>query len=122
VSTAPILVIEDNPKNLKLVRDVLQHEGYEVLEASSAELGLELAEARTPGLVFMDLQLPAMDGLEAMQVLRSREPTRSVPVVAVTAFAMEDDRRRALAAGFDGYLTKPVSPTVLRAEAERFLG
>ncbi len=116
-----ILVIEDNPKNLKLVRDVLTFAGYEVVEAGTAEAGLELADERRPSLVFMDIQLPGMDGYDALRALRSNERTDSVPVVALTAFAMDDDRRRALDAGFDGYLAKPVSPGALRAEAHRFL-
>jgi two-component system, cell cycle response regulator DivK len=116
-----ILVIEDNPKNLKLVRDVLGFAGYDVLEAMTAEAGLALAEERCPSLVFMDIQLPGMDGLEALVALRSCDRTASIPVVALTAFAMDDDRRRGLEAGFDGYLTKPVSPGALRAEVHRFL-
>ncbi len=117
-----ILVVEDNPTNRKLVRDVLVHRGYEVLEASTAEAGIELAGQCRPDLVFMDIQLPGMDGIEALPVLRRTLGDDPVPVVALTAFAMADDRRRVLEAGFDGYLAKPVTPTALRDEAERFLG
>jgi two-component system, cell cycle response regulator DivK len=104
-----ILVVEDNERNLKLVRDVLQHAGYEVISARSGEQGVELARSRTPDLVLMDLQLPAMDGTQALRILREDPRTREIPVVAVTAFAMKDDRERALYAGFDSYLEKPIN-------------
>jgi two-component system, cell cycle response regulator DivK len=104
-----ILVVEDNERNLKLVRDVLQFAGYEVLSARSGEQGIALARERVPDLVLMDLQLPAMDGTEALRILRTDPLTREIPVVAVTAFAMKDDRERALDAGFDSYLEKPIN-------------
>jgi two-component system, cell cycle response regulator DivK len=103
-----VLIIEDNPRNLKLARDVLNHAGYETLEAESAEDGLVLARDRHPGLVLMDVQLPGMDGVEALARLRSDPATRDIPVVAVTAFAMKADRERFLAAGFDNYVEKPL--------------
>jgi CheY-like chemotaxis protein len=115
-----ILVVEDNAKNLKLIRDVLCHCGYEVIEACTAEDGIKLAEERRPGLVLMDLQLPGMDGLDAVKVLKRGAGTASVPVVAVTAFAMKDDRQRALDAGCDGYIEKPISLQALRAEVRTF--
>jgi CheY-like chemotaxis protein len=104
-----ILVVEDNERNLKLVRDVLQFAGYEVLSARSGEQGVALARERVPDLVLMDLQLPAMNGAEALRILRADPLTREIPVVAVTAFAMKDDRERALDAGFDSYLEKPIN-------------
>ena len=104
-----ILVVEDNERNLKLVRDVLQFAGYEVLSARSGEQGVALARERVPDLVLMDLLLPAMDGTEALRILRADPLTREIPVVAVTAFAMKDDRERALDAGFDSYLEKPIN-------------
>src|ERR1700730_17785125 len=116
MSEGLILVVEDNAKNLKLVRDVLCYCGYDVIEAGTAEDGIKLAEEQRPGLVLMDIQLPGMDGLEAVKVLKRGERTASVPVVAVTAFAMKDDRQRALDAGFDGYIEKPISVQALRAE------
>ena len=122
MSGARILVIEDNPKNLKLVHDVLCAAGYEVIEATSAEAGIQLADARVPDLVLMDIQLPGMDGIEALGVLKASDRTFAVPVVAVTAFAMGEDHERALAAGFDGYLEKPISLNVLRAEVHAFVG
>lgn len=108
-----ILVVEDNERNLKLVRDVLRHAGYEVIEARSGEQGVELAAECSPDLVLMDLQLPQMDGTEALRLLRDNPATREVPVIAVTAFAMKDDRERAIRAGFDGYLEKPISVRAL---------
>lgn len=117
-----VLVVEDNPKNLKLVRDVLTHYGFEVVAATSGEEGVRLAAEVAPDLVLMDLQLPGIDGTEALRRLRVAEGTRSVPVVAVTAFAMDDDRERALASGFDGYLEKPISVRALPQQVEGFLG
>ena len=104
-----ILVVEDNERNLKLVRDVLQFAGYEVIAARSGEQGVTLARQQVPDLVLMDLQLPAMDGTEAFRILRNDPRTRRIPIVAVTAFAMKDDRERALDQGFDGYLEKPIN-------------
>ena len=105
---ALILIIEDNPRNLKLARDILNHAGYKTLEADSAEEGIALARARHPDLVLMDVQLPGMDGVHALGRLRADPETRDIPVIAVTAFAMNDDRERFLAAGFDRYVAKPL--------------
>jgi two-component system, cell cycle response regulator DivK len=117
-----ILLIEDNPKNMKLLRDVLSHDGYAVVEAVNAEDGIALARERGPNLVLMDIQLPGMDGLEAVKILKHDDATAGVPLVAVTAFAMKDDRQRALDAGFDGYLEKPISVNGLREEVRKFIG
>lgn len=104
-----ILIIEDNDKNLKLVRDVLQFNGYQTAEAVSAEYGLILARSQHPALILLDIQLPGMDGIAALRHLRADPITKSTPVIAVTASAMEQDRQRILEAGFDGYLTKPIN-------------
>jgi len=104
-----ILIIEDNEKNLKLVRDVLQFNGYETAEAMTAEDGLVLARSRHPALILLDIQLPGMDGFAALRQLRADPITKSTPVIAVTASAMEQDRQKILAAGFDGYMTKPIN-------------
>jgi two-component system cell cycle response regulator DivK len=104
-----ILVVEDNTKNLKLVRDVLQFAGFEIIEATTGEDGVELMATEHPDLVLMDLQLPGIDGHAALSLLRADSSTWHIPVVALTAFAMAQDRDRALAAGFDGYLEKPIS-------------
>ena len=116
-----ILVVEDNPLNLKLVRDVLQFAGYDVVEAQSGEEGLRVAEEDPPDLVLMDLQLPGIDGTETLRRLRQGSLGRDVPVVAVTAFAMAEDRERASLAGFDGYVEKPISVRELPGQIEAFL-
>lgn len=103
-----VLVVEDNEKNLKLVRDVLEATGYRTLEATTGAQAVELAAEHTPDLVLMDIRLPDIDGVEALSRLRADERTASIPVLAVTAQAMQDDRERFLAAGFDNYLSKPV--------------
>jgi two-component system cell cycle response regulator DivK len=104
-----ILVVEDNDKNMKLFRDVLQATGYRTLEAPTGVRAVELALAHGPDLVLMDVQLPDIDGIEALARLRADERTASIPVLALTAQAMEGDRERFLRAGFDGYVSKPVN-------------
>jgi two-component system, cell cycle response regulator DivK len=121
MSPGRILVVEDNPKNLKLVRDVLRFSGYEVIEATSGEDGVRLAASEEPDLILMDLQLPGIDGAEALRRIRAGERTREVPVVAVTAFAMDDDRERAFASGFTGYVEKPISVRRLPQQISDFL-
>ena len=116
-----ILVVEDNPKNLKLVRDVLQHFGYRVFEAMTGEDGVRVAREITPHLILMDLQLPGIDGTEALRRIRAETATRSVPVVAVTAFAMPEDRQRAIESGFNGYVAKPISVRNLPQQVHEFL-
>jgi two-component system cell cycle response regulator DivK len=105
---ALILIVEDNDKNLKLARDLLQYHGLRTLEAGTAAAGIALAEQHVPDLILMDIQLPDMDGVTALGRLRGSAATTSIPVVALTAFAMAADRDRLLAAGFDGYLAKPI--------------
>jgi two-component system, cell cycle response regulator DivK len=104
-----ILIIEDNEKNLKLVRDLLQVKGYRTLEAGAAELGMELARRYIPQLILMDIQLPGMDGVAALSQLKSDPVTAKIPVIALTAFAMQSERQRFRSAGFDGYLVKPIN-------------
>ncbi len=115
-----VLVVEDNEKNMKLVRDILEAMGYSPLEASSVEQPLALAAENAPALVLMDIQLPDLDGSEALRRLRSDERTAGIPVIALTAQAMQGDRERFLAAGFDGYLSKPVDVDELMATVRRF--
>ena len=103
-----ILVVEDNQKNMKLLRDVLEAKGYRTLEATTGVDAVELATEHGPDLVLMDVQLPDIDGLEALGRLRADARTASIPVLAVTAQAMHGDRERFLAAGFDAYISKPV--------------
>ncbi len=104
-----ILIVEDNEKNRKLVRDVLQHRGYQTLEAETAEEGIRLAQESRPALILMDIQLPGMNGIEAMGRLRADPRTKKIPVIAVTASAMTHDRQKIMAAGFDGYQSKPIN-------------
>ena len=106
---AQILVVEDNGKNMKLFRDVLLAKGYRTLAATTGEEAVALAVEHSPDLVLMDIQLPGIDGVAALGRLRADDRTASVPVVALTAQAMEGDRERFLAAGFDGYISKPVN-------------
>ena len=104
-----ILIVEDNEKNRRLVRDVLQFKGYETIETETGEEGLELARSRQPALVLMDIQLPGIDGITALKRLREDPTTRAMRVMAVTASAMTQDRQNILAAGFDGYQSKPIN-------------
>jgi two-component system cell cycle response regulator DivK len=104
-----VLVVEDNQKNMKLFRDVLQATGYRTLEATTGEDAVDLAVEHTPDLVLMDAQLPGIDGVEALRRLREDERTAGICVVALTAQAMTGDRERFLEAGFDGYISKPVN-------------
>ena len=104
-----ILIVEDNEKNLKLVRDVLQAKGYQTIEAGTAEDGIVLARDRMPDLVLMDIQLPGMNGIDALKVLRVDAVTARIPVIAVTASVMQQDRNLITEAGFDGYIGKPIN-------------
>jgi CheY-like chemotaxis protein len=104
-----ILVVEDNDKNRKLVRDVLTATGYRLAEAETGEDGVRLAREQRPDLVLMDIQLPGINGIEALRQLRADPATAAIPILAVTASAMTQDRQNILAAGFDGYQSKPIS-------------
>jgi two-component system cell cycle response regulator DivK len=122
MASEQILVVEDNRKNMKLLRDVLQATGYRTLEASTAGQALTLAIEHGPALVLMDIRLPDMDGLEALRRLRLDERTASIPVLAITAQAMMGDRERFGEAGFDGYLSKPVDIDEFLATVEQHCG
>jgi two-component system, cell cycle response regulator DivK len=116
-----ILIVEDNEKNRKLVRDVLQFKGYRTTEAETAELGLELARESRPALILMDIQLPGMSGIDALAHLRADPATRDIPVMAVTASAMTQDRQKILAAGFDAYQSKPIDVKAFLAQVAEML-
>jgi CheY-like chemotaxis protein len=116
-----ILIIEDNQKNLKLIRDILQFHGYTILEAETAEIGIELARKLQPALILMDEQLPGMDGREALKFLKSGAGTQHIPIIALTAFAMKGDRERLLAEGFDGYVSKPIDIKEISQVIESYL-
>lgn len=117
-----VLIVEDNPRNMKLVRDVLQVKGHETLEATTAEDGIVLAVERRPDLVLMDIQLPGMNGIDALRVLRGDPATAKIPVIAVTASVMQQDRKLILEAGFDSYLGKPLNLAEFLATVNAALG
>jgi CheY-like chemotaxis protein len=122
MSGQTILIIEDNPLNLELARDVLQTAGHLVLEARTAEEGLKLAWAAVPDLILLDIRLPGMNGLDAVRSLKRDLRTRNIPVVALTAQAMRGDQEAAFAAGFNGYITKPINTRTLSTEVRCWLG
>ena len=117
-----ILIIEDNEKNRKLIRDLLQAKGYQTIESESAEDGLRLAEEKKPALILMDIQLSGMDGITAMKQLKAVPKTRTIPIMAITASAMTHDRQAMLAEGFDGYQTKPFNLKEFLADVDRLIG
>ncbi len=103
-----ILIVEDEPSNLKLTCALLQASGYSTIEATDGKQGVELAKARKPDLILMDIQMSDMDGLEATRILKADATTRNIPIVALTAYAMKGDKEMVLEAGCDGYITKPI--------------
>lgn len=109
MTTKTILIVEDNEKNLKLMRDVLQLNGYETFEAATAEIGIDLANTCSPALILMDIQLPGMNGIEALERLKQNSVTASIPVIAVTASVMTHDRHKLLESGFNDYIEKPIA-------------
>ena len=116
-----ILIVEDNEKNRKLIRDLLQAKGYQTIETYSAEDGIKLAEERNPALVLMDIQLPGMDGITALKQLKGNPATGAIPVMAITASAMTYNRASMLAEGFDGYQIKPFNLREFLANIEELL-
>ena len=116
-----ILVVEDNDRNRKLVRDVLTFKGYEIVEAETGEEGIRLAHERHPSLVLMDIRLPGIDGIEALGRLRAEPATQGIPVMAMTASVMTADRQRITDAGFDAYQSKPIKVKDFVAAVERLL-
>jgi two-component system cell cycle response regulator DivK len=116
-----ILIVEDNEKNRKLARDVLEVKGYRTIESENAEEGLKLAAEKLPALILMDIQLPGMDGITAMKQLKADPNTKAIPIIAITASAMTNNRQAMLAEGFDGYQTKPISLKDFLGEVQRFL-
>lgn len=116
-----ILIIEDNEKNLKLVRDILQFRGHRTLEATTAEDGIDLAASHLPDLVLMDIRLPGMNGMAALDILRADARTAVIPVVAVTASVMPEDKDRFVAAGFDGFIEKPIDVRAFPGQVQAYL-
>ena len=116
-----ILIVEDNDKNMKLVRDIVRHKGHATLEARTGEEGVELAVLHRPDLILMDIQLPGIDGNEALRRIRAQPGLADVPVVAVSASVMPDDQRHIVNSGFDAFVPKPISLKPFVAVVERFL-
>lgn len=109
MSNELILIVEDDEKSRRLLRDVLQVKGYQTVESESAEEGLRLVNAQRPALILMDIRLPGMSGIDALKVLRAQDDTQAIPVIAVTASVMNQQQSEVLAAGFDGLERKPIS-------------
>ena len=116
-----ILIVEDNEKNMKLVRDILRHQGYETLEAVNGLDGVRLAEQQQPDLVLMDIQLPDIDGIEALRRIRAEPALDRVPVIAVSASVMPDDQQKIISSGFDAFITKPINLKQFVETVQRFL-
>jgi two-component system, cell cycle response regulator DivK len=116
-----ILIVEDNEKNMKLVRDILQHKGHQTLEAACGEDGVRLAAEHRPDLILMDIQLPDIDGITALRRIREDKSLDRIPVLAVSASVMPDEQRQIVSSGFDAYLTKPIALKPFLATVERFL-
>ena len=117
-----ILIVEDNERNAKLLRDVLGAKGYRTFDTMTAEEGLDYARKNRPALILMDISLPGMDGVTAVREIRADEALRGIPVIAVTASAMPQDRHHIESAGFDGYITKPISLKDFLAEVKKLIG
>jgi two-component system, cell cycle response regulator DivK len=116
-----ILVVEDQPDNRRILRDLLSNAGYELIEAESGEEALAAVEVQRPDLILMDIQLPVMDGYEATWRLRSNPELKSIPIIAVTSYALAGDEAKALAVGCNAYVTKPFSPRALLAKVQEHL-
>jgi len=117
-----ILIVEDNPQNRLLVKDVLEFHGYEIMEAEDGQAGIEMAKKYKPDLILMDLQMPVMDGFTAGKIIRSDPDTKNIKMIAVTSFAMLRDKERVMEAGFDHYLPKPINTRELPDLVRRILG
>ena len=116
-----VLVVEDNEKNMKLVRDVLGFHGFRVIEATDGESAVALARERLPRLILMDIQLPGIDGIQALQRIRADAATKAITTVALTASVMAGDRARFDAAGFDGFIAKPIDVAQFPGQVRRYL-
>lgn len=121
MNMASILIIEDNPTNMELMVYLLKAFGHTVFEATEGETGLATAHSKSPDLVLSDLQMPGMDGYEVVRRIKLDPSLNTVPVIAITAYAMVGDRDRVLAAGFDGYIPKPINPESFVGQVEAFL-
>lgn len=116
-----ILIVEDIPMNRKLIRDILIYYGYEIIEAENGKEAIKIAKEKKPDLIIMDLQMPVMNGFEAIKILKSNPVTKDIKVIAVTSFAMAGDREKILAAGFDDYISKPLNTRELPEMVKKLL-
>jgi len=116
-----ILIVEDNDKNRRLITDILSYYGYDVMEATNGEEGINLARKFTPDLIFMDIQMPVMDGFAAIKILKNDPTTKHIKIIAITSFAMVGDKERILSAGADEYMPKPVNTMELPMRVEKLL-
>jgi two-component system cell cycle response regulator DivK len=116
-----ILIVEDEPKNMKLLRDLLQRFGYEILEASDGEQGVKSAGEKMPDLILMDIMMPKMDGLEATRIIKADIKTKHIPIIALTSYAMKGDREKTIEAGCDGYIAKPIDIKEVLKTIETYL-
>jgi len=116
-----VLIVEDDPKNLKLIRDLLQIRGYTTLEATDGKQGVDMARAKMPDLILMDIQMPVMDGFEAISILKADPVTKSIPIIALTAFAMQGDREKCMEAGCNDYITKPLDTRAFVTKVKEYL-
>ena len=121
MATEVVLVVEDDSKSRKLVRDLLTFKGYEIIEAETGEEGVGLAQERRPSLILMDIRLPGIDGIQSLGRLRAEVATRGIPVMAMTASVMSGDRQRVLDAGFDAFQSKPINTKDFVAAVEQLL-
>ena len=117
-----ILIVEDNEENRILIRDILQHFGYEAIEAKNGEEGIRIAKEHKPVLTLMDIQMPVLDGLSAIKALRADPETKNMKIIALTSFSMKGDREKAIEAGADEYMSKPINTRKLMKVIERILG
>ncbi len=117
-----ILIVEDNENNMMLVRDVLQFRGYTVIEATTGHDGIRLAGEKQPHLILMDIQLPDVDGITALKQIRGNTATEGIPVLAVSASVMPEERQKIAASGFNAYITKPLNMKIFLETVERFVG
>jgi len=121
-SSKTVLLVEDNEDNRTVYRTILEHFGYQVIEARNGEDGVNMAREQHPDLILMDISIPIIDGWEATQVLKQDPATHQIPIIALTAHALASDREKAMEVGCDGYLAKPCEPRAVVAEVQRFLG
>jgi len=119
--TKTILIVEDEPRNMKLLHDLLQRFGYEIIEASDGEQGVKIAGEKIPDLILMDIMMPKMDGLEATRIIKADEKTKHIPIIALTSYAMKGDREKTIEAGCDGYIAKPIDIKEVLKAIEHYL-